>query len=255
MSLRAVKDIEMEKARNPIALFFLLAAGLFASAPASARPIQTLPEAESLRLDVNLEISVSDGAFFEPLSLSPDIYYGLSERFVLALTHSAASQGRIGSGRSLRLTGGGNIYQNLGLEVFYRLLSLPSLDVAPQMGLMFDSFDPFRYSFKLGALAHTQVGPIVIVANPNLQLALNESDQRENQVILPFWGYYQFQEGMDFYAYLAIDKFEAVAFGGGAVFQAMESVRLGGQLGWPRLFGERGAFDRAHINLFAQLLL
>ena len=222
---------------------------------AEARPIQLLPDSGGLRLDANLEISISDGAFFEPVSLSPDLYYGFASRLVFGLTHSAASQGYIGSGNSLRLTGGGDLYRNVGLEFFYKILNESTLGLAPQAGLIFDQFDPFLFSLKIGALAHAKLGPITVVTNPNISLAVNKSDERNNSFILPFWGYYTAIEGMDVYGYFAIDQFEAVGIGMGATFLAIPGVRLGAQLGWPRLVGENSAADRAHINLFAQFRL
>src|SRR5580692_3652648 len=89
----------------------LVAAGSLAradTATAEAPPPSSLvlPQGKLL-LDVYLEMSLSSNAVFSPVSLAPDLWYGLTDAWTLGLVHSTAgATGFIGvSGDSLCLTG------------------------------------------------------------------------------------------------------------------------------------------------------
>jgi hypothetical protein len=73
-----------------------------------------------------LNINVSAGAFAEPVSLAPDLYYSVTDKLQLGLVHTGPMgwQTRPGTGLCLTGTGGGcpKVYDNVGLDLMYALL-------------------------------------------------------------------------------------------------------------------------------------
>ncbi|HEX7700784.1 MAG TPA: hypothetical protein VF403_08685 [Kofleriaceae bacterium] len=120
-----------------------------------------LPKGKLL-LDAQLEMSLSSGAVFKPVSLAPDLWYGVTDDLSLGLVHSSLGEtGFIGAaagaqGDSLCLTGAGtatdpggcpNFYNKVGIDGRYRLKKPLALDV----GLYINSInDPFLLDLKIG---------------------------------------------------------------------------------------------------------
>jgi hypothetical protein len=80
------------------------------------------------RLVVNayLGIGLSDGAAFKPISISPDVWYGVTDDITAGVVHSAVgTTGFIGGvGESLCVSGSdscGDLYKNAGVEARYKL--------------------------------------------------------------------------------------------------------------------------------------
>src|SRR5262245_59025670 len=88
----------------------------------------TLPKGRVL-LDAYLEINLSLAATFDPVSLSPDVWYGATDDITVGLVHSAVgSSGFIGdTGQSLCLVGDlcGDVYHNVGIDGRYKLKTGP----------------------------------------------------------------------------------------------------------------------------------
>src|SRR5712672_2804505 len=80
-----------------------------------------------LVLNAYLGIGLSSGGAFKPISVSPDIWYGVTDDITAGVVHSAVgTTGFIGGvGESLCLTGTsngcGDLYSNAGVEGRYKL--------------------------------------------------------------------------------------------------------------------------------------
>src|SRR3954463_14923560 len=112
----------------------------------------TLPKGK-LALDAFVEMNLSSDQAFKPVSLSPDLWYGLTDDITLGLVHSFVGQtGFLGkSGDSLCLTGSDNgcahVYNNVGIDGRIRIKKPFAVDV----GLYINSIsDPFQLAAKLG---------------------------------------------------------------------------------------------------------
>jgi hypothetical protein len=132
------------------------------------------------RLVVNayLGIGLSDGATFKPISLSPDIWYGVTDDITAGLVHSAVgTTGFIGGvGQSLCLTGTDNLcpelYRNVGLEGRYRL-KMGSIALAVDGGVYaLQIQDPRLIDVKLGAVGRWHQGPLAVEAAPSLFIGI-----------------------------------------------------------------------------------
>ncbi|HEX3765163.1 MAG TPA: hypothetical protein VHW23_40985 [Kofleriaceae bacterium] len=139
-------------------------------------------------LNVFLEINLSNGAAFKPVSLSPDIWYGVTDEITAGLVHSSVgTTGFIGgAGDSLCLTGSsglcGDFYRNVGFDGRYKLKSGP-ISIAADGGLFFGQIEsPILLDLKLGAVGRWHQGPLAIEAAPSLFLGLTNRSQTANGI-------------------------------------------------------------------------
>jgi len=80
-----------------------------------------------LTLRLNLLVNASTGTFGKPTSLSPDIYYAISDTVQIGLLHTGPMGWQTTPGGSLCLTGTGDggcekLYNNVGFDFMYGLL-------------------------------------------------------------------------------------------------------------------------------------
>lgn len=152
------------------------------SDPTKERLLMTLPKGRVL-VQAFLEMNLSADAAFKPVSLAPDVWYGLKDDISIGLTHSAnGSDGFYGGvGNSLCLTGDengcGGLYRNLSLLGRYNLIDT-GLGVAVQGGLVIADIDPFTVGLQVGAVGRWEHKPLklAVVAQPSVYLGLNKRD-------------------------------------------------------------------------------
>lgn len=140
----------------------------------------TLPEGRLL-VQGSIQMNLSTDAAFKPVSLSPDVWYGLTEDLSLGLAHSSAGAGGFygAAGTSLCLTGEENgcldLYSNAALLGRYSLLD-SGVGLAAQGGLVIGALDPFLLSVQLGVVGRWEMAPIAVVFQPSIQLGITERD-------------------------------------------------------------------------------
>lgn len=151
------------------------------AAAQSPRPALTLPQGK-VSVTATLEVNLSADAVAEPLSIAPDVSYGLLDELTVSLIHSsyAINGFRAAAGRGLCVTGkdGGcpNIYDDVGVTAQYSLLR-GDLAVAAEAGLIAMSLDAGFYDAKLGARLRWKSGKVTAVVLPNVLLALTKRDE------------------------------------------------------------------------------
>ncbi|HEX8107350.1 MAG TPA: hypothetical protein VF516_06445 [Kofleriaceae bacterium] len=134
-----------------------------------------------LVLNAYLGINLSSGLTFKPVSLSPDLWYGVSDDLTVGLVHSfVGTTGFLGgfglSGQSLCLTGTSsgcaNLYSNVGAEARYKL-KMSGIAFAVDGGVYALRIqDPMLLDVKLGAVGRWRKGPLAVEAAPNLLVGL-----------------------------------------------------------------------------------
>lgn len=158
------------------------AAGSGSAAPAPA-PSQittdrlVIPQ-HDLVLDAFLAIDLSRGHAGKPISITPDIWYGVTEDLTLGLVHSsAAATGILGdTGDAFCLSGksGGclDVYHGVGLDARYRLLAPLNIDA----GVYIPNFDPFQLAIKVGLSGRWRFGKLALEAAPNVFFGIGHRD-------------------------------------------------------------------------------
>ncbi len=126
-----------------------------------------------------LETNLSKDAAFKPVSISPDLWYGITDEATIGLVHSdVGSTGFLGGvGDSLCVTGKSNhcrsVYPNVGIDLRYRLMAPLVLDA----GIFARNTDPFQMAIKIGLGARWRFGRLALEAQPNLFFGLNKRSE------------------------------------------------------------------------------
>jgi hypothetical protein len=140
----------------------------------------------AVAVDVGLEINVAPAAYANPLSLAPDVWWGIAPRWTVGLIHSDTSVDRIEAGASLCLHGC-SFYHGGGIDARYELVS-GDVAVAPRARFVIRDDDPWKPALDLGALGRWRHGRWTITADPYLQLGLANRDRgNRSQLVVPVW--------------------------------------------------------------------
>lgn len=138
----------------------------------------TLPKGKLL-LDAFVEMNLSSGKAFKPVSISPDLWYGVNDDVTIGLVHSGV--GATGFldivGNSLCITGSdngcGHVYNNVGLDGRIRISKPWAVDV----GLYINSIsDPFQLAAKLGIDGRWTWNKVSLELQPSIFLGLTNRE-------------------------------------------------------------------------------
>ncbi len=151
-------------------------------APAAPEPSMTLDRG-GVFAQVNFEVAMSSGAAFKPVSIAPDVSYGVTSDLTLALEHSnyalTGFRGAAGAGLCVTGTANGcpNVHQDVGVEALYSLAK-GSLAVAVDAGIIALDLRPvspsmFDFDLKIGAKAKYTSGTFYVVAMPSIWFGLS----------------------------------------------------------------------------------
>jgi hypothetical protein len=208
----------------------------------------TLPKGRVL-LNAFAEINLSSNAVGKPISLSPDVWYGVTDDLTIGLVHSVSGRTGFASGlgSALCLSGtGGNcprVYDNVGADVRYTLTTGP-FTWAFDSGLMFQRLDPLQLALKLGAIGRWHGGPLAVEVAPAVFARLTSRDLDEDTLALPITGFYAFapklsaslQTGVSLPFQNTSDAW-AIPLSLGAHYLATERLRLAVALSLTHLIG------------------
>jgi hypothetical protein len=141
----------------------------------------TLPEGRFF-VQVFTEINLSQDLALKPLSIAPDLWYGVSDVLTVGLVHSGRGATGIfgGVGNGLCLTGSSNgcadVYHNIGIDARYHFYRSGGITAAADGGLFARSFDPFQLALKVGATGRWQSGELAVELAPSIFAGLTERD-------------------------------------------------------------------------------
>ena len=164
-----------------VSAVLLLAAGAAAADEAADKPRETMTSPKG-KLIVNgfIEINLSENAAFKPVSLTPDVWYGVNDKLTLGLVHSSiGATGFVGGvADSLCITGRtrgcAKFYRNVGVKGRYRLKAPWTFDA----GLLFPSISqPTLVDLEAGAIGRWRFKKIVVEFQPNLVIAMNQRSE------------------------------------------------------------------------------
>jgi hypothetical protein len=132
-----------------------------------------------LVLNAYLGIGLSSGNAFKPISISPDVWYGVTDDITAGVVHSGVgTTGFIGGvGESLCLSGSdscGDVYKNAGVEARYKL-KLSGIAFAVDGGLYSGHATDLKLlELKAGAIGRWRQGPLAVEAAPNVLIAITD---------------------------------------------------------------------------------
>ena len=242
---------------------------LCAAASARAEPADDIVgrplvlDRHQLEARLVVEIDTYPGEIGVPLSIAPDVWFGVASRWTVGLVHSYASLDRMEAGSTFCVVQSAinpaNVctatYRGSGLDARYLAFDRGAWSIAPRARLLYtrDS-DPAtnvtidKPSLVLGALARWRHGRISIWADPYLQLGLaNRTSGNADALALPLYvavqpmrrwavwsevGYYsQIDNGHD----ATSSWYGILAFG--TTVNPVAGLDVGAVFGWQSLFG------------------
>jgi len=258
----------LRRAMAAIAGVALMMLPAVAMADGEARTQLTMPKGEAFARAL-LEINLSDGAAFEPVSVAPDLWYGLSDDLSLGLNHSSYGatgfMGGVGSGVCITGESGGcaNVYDGFGIVGRYHLKS-GAMTLAADGGLFVNSFDPFQLGIKAGVVGRWSKGKLAVVFNPGLYIGFTERDSGNKETLfvpasVQYWAGKKVSVGLQsgiVLPFSATGDTWAMPLSLGVGYVVKDRVRVLGAFGLPALAGGDlvpTGFDNRSLTLGVEL--
>jgi hypothetical protein len=230
----------------------------------------TLPKGRLLLVAFQ-ETNLSSGAVFKPVSISPDVWYGVTDDITAGLVHSAVGMTGVigGTGTSLCLTGSDNLcrsfYPNVGFAARYKLQNGP-LSYAAAGGLfVLDTNDPLLVGLKAGGVARWQKDKLAIEAEPSLYLGVtNRSVEtagvsatvNRDVLTLPATGLFAINPKLTATGQVALTlpiedagDFYTVSLSAGGHYRLNDSITVTAALSFPKLLANGGGIDSRTLTL------
>ena len=150
-----------------------------------SRPLVLAPGEVAAELVV--EINAAPSYLGRPLSLAPDVWWGVAQRFTVGLIHSDPSVDRIEAGASMCVRSGllacDRVYHGGGVELTWSALD-GRFQLAPLARFLIRDIDPWKPAAMLGARGRWQHGRIAVTASPYLQVGLANTDHGNRTAIV-----------------------------------------------------------------------
>lgn len=137
----------------------------------------------SVVLQLNAEMNLTKDRAFKPVSIAPDLSYGVTDKLTIAIEHSSFAltgfRGAAGSGLCVTSKDNGcpSVYRQGGLELIYSVAK-GATAVAIDGGVVLKDLRPASTSTldtfaKIGAKARFSAGKVSLMMQPNLWIALS----------------------------------------------------------------------------------
>lgn len=202
-----------------------------------------------------IELNLSKRYEWDPVSVAPDLWFGVTDLITVGLIHSSRATGVIDAGNGLCSTGTAHgcpaAYDNIGVDGRYALRR-GWLAIAARVRAIATSFDPFKPSVRPGALIRLHRGRFGVIADPHLQLGLSRRDEGNRDWLrIPLWAAIQpargvaiaLRTGIDGELATFADTF-AVPIGLDVTVRITARIELTAFVGFPTLLGPQNQFTR-----------
>ncbi len=234
----------------------------------SAYPSVTIGKGRLVIAGSTVNINMSAGAVGKPISLAPSVWYGISDKLSIGLTHDGGTTswsprpavrvttvdilGTIEtnvSGAGICVTGkDGNCskpYDNVGADVLIGFAS-GKLGAAAHVGVDLLSIDEMTIGARLGVLGRFALASkVALVFDPRVQIAATDREFTGDSVDVPLWVWFEPSPALGLYLHTGIagpfdgfgDSFN-VPVGVGASLRAGAKLTLGADFHFTNLLGK-----------------
>jgi hypothetical protein len=216
---------------------------------------------------VGIDVSLMESAIAKPLSIRPDVWYGVMPKLEVGVAHSAYGLagwwGGLGGGICVSGTDGGcgKAYNGPVGVIAHYLLMEGNINLAADAGVVIQSIDPMALGVKLGVMGNKMMGKLMIGFNPNIKVGLTERDAGNKEVLsvpvsVMFAATPKVHAGLQTGITGPLDGFGdafAVPVSLGAMFMATPNIMAGASFNLFRVAGFEGpgAADIRGISIFA----
>lgn len=218
----------------------------------------TLPKGK-IAIWAALGVGMSTDFVGDPISLSPDVWYGVSDDLSVGLVHS--SMGTVGfwgtAGGSLCLAGDlcGDVFSNTGVHAKYQFQK-GDLQLAGIGGLNTMTTDPLTLGLQAGVLGRWSSGKIMVDFAPTIRIGLTERDFNKEVIYVPVTVGYAVNDkihaGLQTGILGPLDGFGDafnVPVGVGAMYMVSEQIMAGGSFTFHNLLGKNSSADSRSLDL------
>jgi len=202
------------------------------------RPLVLGPSMFELRGET-LRLNLSKDAVGDPISLAPDLYFGIDERITIGIFHDV--------GICISGDGCGQTYNDFGVEGLYSLLYEGAVTMAVRLGATFNPLDPFVGGLHVGMPLRVSGGDLAVLFDPRLYIGIFERDLRKEFLDVPVQLQYQLTDQNALLVTSGVrgplDGFGnsvQVPVGVGAVIALSRRVDVGGEFLFTNLAGRDG---------------
>lgn len=148
-------------------------------AAGGAGPAVTLRQA-GVSVDGDVVIGLSSGSTGEPIQITPNLYYGISDQLTIGIAHNPFAEIFQTFGGGLCLSGEptcSNVYNNVSADVLFSFSRSSTMDIAFHGGLDVTQIsDPTLLSLRVGVKGKMLAGPLVLVFDPALNVGVTDRD-------------------------------------------------------------------------------
>lgn len=203
---------------------------------------------------LSLLVNASKGAFGQPTSLAPDIYYSITDTIQIGLLHTGPMGWQSRPGVGLCLTGSGEggcpkVYDNVGFDFLYGLLYGDfHLSLHSALFLMPIS-EPTRAMWTIGVTGKVHFSDVVaLLFDPQIGVMLSNRDLYKEQLFLPIELQFQLSEAVSLKLLSGVtgqlsklgDTYQ-IPLGLGLVGNVSPSIDLGVRFSFDNLLGKAPA--------------
>jgi hypothetical protein len=202
-------------------------------------------------------INLSAGLAGDPITLAPDIYYGVNRQLSVGIDHQ----------RGICISSGcPTSYEDLSLYALYSVMHGGSFDLAVLGGPGFPYLNDFAMGANVGVRAKLMVGSIALVAGAELYLGIIGRDgakpRTEGWVHIPVELQVQLQKQSAVIVTFGFDgplsgygSNIEIPVGVGALFALNNRIDLGGEFRFTNFVNDAGLFDGRALIVRAALRL
>lgn len=251
-------------------------------AAATTSPITVVGKGKILIAGSTLNVNMSTDAVAKPISIAPSVWYGVSDKLAVGLTHDGGTtpySPRPFPGLGICLSGEengcGKVYDNVGVDVLFGIKDEAKMGLAVHGGVIVESFDPMTLSLRAGVLGkYNASDKLSVVFDPAIFIGLTERDGAEvapgvtvggnKEVIdVPVWVWFNVNEKLGAYLHTGIngpldgfgDAF-LIPLGVGATYKVNEKLGVGGDFHFLGIAGSDAASaDFRTLGIRAQYAL
>lgn len=211
------------------------------------------------RLVTEVDLDLAPNRRARPLSLAPDLWFGVTDALTVGVIHSEMSVDRIAAGSSFcvrelasRCSG---LYRGSGLDVRARWTP----HVAWHVRALLRDIDPIKPALTAGALLRWDRGQAFVASDPYLRIGLGNRDAgNRDALVVPIWIGRRLGDRAELSLHTGIDGDLAVwrdgwhvPLGVRFVVSPARAIQLGVEGGFSSLLGPQNTVNPRAIAVFA----
>ena len=139
-------------------------------------------------INAAFKVGLNDGATADPISIEPDVWYGINQKLTAGLVTSGQALTGFWGGAGAGICAVGdvgcpNTFVNIGGEALYALKSDPSLTFALDVGFHDRSVDGTLLAAKLGGKGIWRSGSLSVGFSPNVFIGITKRDAGNKELL------------------------------------------------------------------------